>query len=378
MNIFNGHYGYTPPRWPGLPFSIDAPLSIQQLAWFAPMGFMLLAVRHILSIGTLKWVLNAVLLNAAAMAVFGLVQSGLGWTRLFGFIPIEGSPHLISTFDYPNHGGAFFYLLFALSIGLLIDALEKHKSAKKNTVIVALIVLFGITALASLSRYAVLAVLGISLAGLLCWTALKFRHFSTGNWVNLAIFSGLISVLFVLGLLNVGQGAVLREFKNKSEVKPNWATYYQENRGFQLQPAFEMVADYPWFGVGGWGYRRYLRVYLSDAEYEKYASVGRANVHCDPVQFLAEHGFVGFGLMTAGLISLLAPWRKLPRWRFRGLALMTLVGASAVFLHSLIDLPFRCPTVLWHWLLLLTMVPMLAGRRFKSNRDKEPVCGDAI
>lgn len=373
MNIFTGQYGYTSPRWVGFPFSIDAPLSVQQLAWFAPAWLMLLAVRHLLSINTLKWLLNAVLLNAALMAVFGLVQYGLGWTKLFGLIPIPGNPHLISTFDYPNHGGAFFYILFAVGIGFWVDALEKRKPATQWAWPAGLSLLFGVTALASLSRFAVLAVLGIAFCGLLVWTALQFRHFSTGSWINLAVFSGLISVLFILGLLSIGQGAVLREFAGGADDQQDLATYYQETRGFQIQPALDMAADHPWFGVGGWGYRRYLRVYCSDAERTKYVSRGTANVHCDPVQFLAEHGAVGSGLMTAGLVSLLIPWRKLNSWRFKGLALMTLAGSAAVMLHSLIDLPFRCPTVLWHWLLLLAMVPTLAGRSAKPIRIHLPV-----
>lgn len=370
VNLFTGDYAYTAPRWRGWPFSIDAPLSCQQLAWFIPAGLLLFDLRHLLSRASIKWLLHALLLNAALLALFGLLQIALGWTRMFDLIDIPGNPHLLATFDYPNHAGTFFYLFFALSIGLLIDALEKHKSLFHRIIPALLTLLFGITAMASLSRFAVLAVLGLALVGLGVWTLLQHRRFSVGSWINLVLFSGVIGILLVIGLLNIGNGAVLRELTEETAPDEGLAATYQENRGFQIPPALEMVKDYPWFGVGGWGYRRYLRVYLSDAEYQHYLSTGRANVHCDPVQFLAEHGIVGAGLMTAGLAVLLWPWWKLRRWRFRGLPWMMLAGTGAVMVHSLIDLPFRCPAVLWHVLLLLAAMPVLAEGYASQARSR--------
>jgi len=366
MNMITGQYRMTPPPVNGLPFSVEPVLSLHPLAWFAPSVLLLIATRHFLSRSRLKFLLWGMLINGAVLAAFGLMQFALGWTRMFGLIEISGNPHLIASFDYPNHGGAFFYLLFAISIGLLMDALEKKKAPLHLAAPALLSLLFGTTALASLSRAAVLAVIGIPLSALIVWIGLHYPKFSTASWVNLGIFGGVLSVLFIIGILSLGDGAIMEEFTKGKSIQEEIGEHYTENRGFQIPPALDMVKDYPWFGVGGWGYRRFVRCYTTDEQFPKFVATGKANVHCDPVQFLAEHGTVGFGLMTAGLGVVLWPWRKLNTWRYRGLALMTLCGTGVVLLHSLIDLPFRCPTVLWLWLLLLAIIPMLAGRSIKT------------
>jgi O-antigen ligase len=365
LNMITAEYSITPPPLEGWPFSVEAGLSRQQLAWFAPAGLLAIAARHLFSCAVLKGLLWGLLLNAAVMAGFGLVQYALGWTRMFGWIEIPGNPHLIASFDYPNHGGSFFYLLYAVAIGLFFDALEKKKNWKQITLPGVLAVLFGLTALASLSRAAVLAVLAITIGAVVLWVLLHHKSFNTGSWVNLLFAGGVLSVVFVLGLISIGDGAVLREFTGSDNPsdEQRLTEYYTENRGYQIPPALEMVEDHPWFGVGGWGYRRFIRLYLNDEDFAIYLGTGKANVHCDPVQFLAEHGWVGFGLMSAGLGTVLYRWRRLRDWRFKGLPLMTLTGCAVVLLHSLIDLPFRCPTVLWLWLFLLAAVPLLAGNR---------------
>lgn len=362
-NMFTGKYSFTPPAIPWLPFSVDASLSRQQLAWFAPAWIMALAVRYLFSRATIKWLLWAMVWNAAALASFGLIQYGLGIEKLFGLVELPGNPHIIATFEYPNHGGTFFYLFYALAIGLLMDAIEKHKPALKMALPAGLGLLFAVASLASLSRAAVLAIAGITLAGILVWVVRHHRSFTPASWLNLTILGGVMSVMFILGLVSIGNGAVLKEFTtDASSEQQTMASYYDENRGFQIPPALAMTRDYPWFGVGGWGYRSFLRAYLPDAEFQRYLSTGRANVHCDPVQFLAEHGCVGFGLMSIGLACVAFPWRAMKQWPFKGIGLMTLCGCGVVLLHSLIDLPFRCPTVLWQWILLLAMVPVFSQR----------------
>ncbi|MDH3346399.1 MAG: O-antigen ligase family protein [Kiritimatiellaceae bacterium] len=359
INIFTGQYNYTAPPLEGWPFSIEARLSRQQLAWFVPAALFLPVVRHLFSRPQCKWLLRGMVVNAAALALFGLIQYSLGWTEMFGFIPVTSNPHLIATFGYPNHGGTFFYLLFAASIGLLWDAVEKKKSIPQRILLGLLVGLFAITSLCSLSRAAVLAVIVIPLWALLIWVFQMRANFSISQWVNTALLGGVILITLTVGIVRVGEGGLLREFDGDSSIYSEM-NGYSELRGFQIPPAWEMVKAHPWFGVGGWGYRYFVRAYLPKDQWERVEQTGKANVHCDPIQFLAEHGWVGFSLLAAGLGFVLAPWRRFTHWHFKGRAVMIAFGCFLVFLHSLIDLPFRNPTVLWHWLLLLVIVPMLS------------------
>ena len=90
-------------------------------------------------------------------------------------------------------------------------------------------------------------------------------------------------------------------------------------------------------------------------------------MHNDFLQFLAEHGLVGFGLLVAMVVMLLSPivrtWRKLvtaaafskgakrpPRpiaiFALPASTFCILAALAATLLHSLADCPLRSPAVL--------------------------------
>jgi O-antigen ligase len=101
--------------------------------------------------------------------------------------------------------------------------------------------------------------------------------------------------------------------------------------------------------------------------------VGGSNVHNDMLQFLAEHGVVGFGLMMAFALGVVIPLLlevirfcrlkptgeenpasvlKTP-WFYRVPPVIVAIfaGTTATVLHSFGDLPFRSPAILVIWLL---------------------------
>jgi O-antigen ligase len=96
-------------------------------------------------------------------------------------------------------------------------------------------------------------------------------------------------------------------------------------------------------------------MHMDPAEWHR-LDVGRANVHNDPMQFLAEFGAIGAALMAAVVGVLLAPWRRLVAVR-NPVMIMSLLGIIVTSVHSLVDLPFRCPTVMYHWLVVLAVMP---------------------
>jgi hypothetical protein len=91
---------------------------------------------------------------------------------------------------------------------------------------------------------------------------------------------------------------------------------------------------------------------------------GRANVHCDPLQFLSEFGMIGvlcMALAVAVLVSSAVSAR-------RGVLFIWVVsGIVAVFVHSLIDLPFRCSAILLEWCFLFSALPLLMQRHFSTE-----------
>ena len=107
---------------------------------------------------------------------------------------------------------------------------------------------------------------------------------------------------------------------------------------------------------------------------------GGANVHNDALQFLAEQGLVGFGLIfLCGLLLACPPFsqawhifrakmtsetegdvsKKACGWinRFPVMLVAVSVGTGATVCHSLGDLPFRDPAIMLVWVLAWVCVP---------------------
>lgn len=367
LNFLTGQMVYADPPHPKWPSSINPYYSRHMLVWFVPLWLMLLAVRHGLSRAMTKVVLWSMLLNGGISALFGLVQYALGLRKMFGVVQIPGGGHFIATFGYSNHGGQFFYLFYALALGLLWDAVEKKKSLRLRIIYGFFALLFVAAAFASLSRFAVLAVGVISVSFFVAWIGMHWKDISVGQYVNLGLGAIVVLVGLIYLLYAFGKGAVAKEFAGTSVVEKDVLGYY-EARGFQIPPAIEMWKTSPWFGVGGWGYPYLVKNYL-DRDYHAKLGQGKANVHCDPVQFLAEHGIIGSALLLLGMLILFADWRGVLKWRYKGLAWMGMSGVGLVLLHSLVDLPFRCPAVLWSWGLILVIIPKLNRRFIRSPRE---------
>ena len=129
--------------------------------------------------------------------------------------------------------------------------------------------------------------------------------------------------------------------------------------------AFEIFKDYPLFGVGGWGYRHLCIPRMR--EEDRLQKVGGTNVHNDHLQFMAEHGAIGFGCLVAIVTMLIWPlgriWRALIDYvRFlppkqqpaKPIAVFSLpapvfcilCAALATLIHAFGDCPLRSPAVL--------------------------------
>jgi O-antigen ligase len=94
---------------------------------------------------------------------------------------------------------------------------------------------------------------------------------------------------------------------------------------------------------------------------------GSANIHNDALQYLAESGIVGFGLMLGVLVSL--SWRI----RYRRLAawmpgVLLYAGIGAIALQSTFDLPMRSPAVFYCWLAILAGASKILMEKSKEER----------
>ena len=159
---------------------------------------------------------------------------------------------------------------------------------------------------------------------------------------------------------------------------------------YHARVAGEIFKDYPVFGVGGWGYRHFCMQYMSDEDLKNIQVVGGINVHNDSLQFLCEHGAVGFHSLFSILVILLVPvfkaWYALyraARFTKKGNAppkplflyslpsgtFWVLVGNACVIVHTFADCPLRSAAVLSAFFVSLACAPgFLQGVPSRSKR----------
>ncbi|MEI6210608.1 MAG: O-antigen ligase family protein [bacterium] len=362
-------FGSSPLGWG--PFCVEQAAARQLLYWFPPALAVLLGVRH----GTNRFgklmLLRILVANGALLGLFGLVQTGLGASHLFGMTPLPEP--FFATFSDTNQAGAFFILLSAMALGLFLQALLTEKERPHAIWLGAALALNLTGAFCSLSRAAILVALLLIVAGGVYALRHAWRLVDMGVRVKaLAIF--VLLLIFGAAFLLYGpmDNPVLRELR----AVP-WSRFGEETFGArwqQLSSAWNIWLTHPWFGVGGYGYRHFVCLELDEGA-RVLLHRGGVNVHNDAMQFLVEHGLVGFGLMLGSVAVLLAPvvrrlrvahttnqdgWTVEP-WlvlRVSPVTMLLLTGTTLVVLMSLIDLPFRSPAILVTWCIALACAPV--------------------
>lgn len=400
--------------WGWLPGCLRSDIARGVLDWFLPVVVALLAVRHGLLKRSKRWLGLYVCVMAAVLAVAGVVQYAVGGDFLYWGRPAKA--FFFATFGYPNHAACFFPGVMALAIGMLLWTVEHREHTRVPAWVYGVVAaLCGVAGVLSGSRAGVLFTLGITtLTGLY----VPLRYF--GSWpgaLRVAIPALLLlSFGVVLGTAgfriyavkqNRAAAAALTAAKTPAEqavaaqmpvygaipaldgvleeiADTPWEAFLRHpmlvRSGYQGILALRQAADYPWYGAGAWSFMwlnyRYIRRDVPEEQewLTLRKGVGQANVHNDSLQFLAEHGWVGFGLMLGCVAALLLPFLWLlvrspaytvsdeqseRMWvnRINVYLVFALVGTTMIGLHSFIDLVFRSPACMMLYGLLFVCAP---------------------
>ena len=365
---------YMPPRWPGWPFAFAAEDARQMLAWFFPAWVVAVTLRSaLLDQRRLRRLLMLLACNAGLLALFGLIQHFSGTNSIYWLRPLKG--HFFASFAYGNHAPPFFVLTSALAAGLLYREMFDVRLTPADTP--------SATRLRHPGRVAILApvlvlcltgaFLGFSRAGVILATLLGifivgygwlrgWRALTPAGRVNfLALTVVLVGFVF-FAVAGLGASGIRKEFRPKMSAPDSPQTVWEKiDRELDRRPRFALAAlaiwrDYPWFGVGGWGYKYLVAEKVSPEFWPALPKKGWANAHCDPLQFLAEFGVVGMGLLGGALAIMMCPiFRR--ECRRQALWIMGSAGLVLVVLFSLVDLPFRSPAILYTWIAVLAAMP---------------------
>lgn len=371
------------PMIPFLPFCVNRMQHLTVFVWFVPALTAMLAVRHALIRPGKRLVLELIVWNGLVLAVLGAVQQVTGakfplW-REFSSAPV----YFFSTFGYPNMAGDYFTTLFGLSVGLWRWKLEVARAKASSDdpgsgagqsadnafwrrhVLLLPAVVFFFAALTTLSRAAILLVTLLAIVFFIHSFVSFFIRMPRASRVKASAAS--LIALVAIGLCTV----VFMPSDLEREVGSIGTTEILDRvtgRGqYHTRVAFEVWKDNFLFGCGGWGYKHFCIPKMTDSELRQLQMVGGINVHNDYLQFLAEHGLVGFGCLVSIVIMLLWPIGRV--WRALMMAVRftppkkqppkphaifvlpapvfcILATALATFIHGFGDCPFRSPAVL--------------------------------
>lgn len=342
-----------PPRW--LPWSVEPKTASQMLYWFFPAYAAVLVIRHGLSRDDIWRFLYLLVWNSGLMALFGIVQYLVHAEKIAGMVTVPGS-RFFAVFTYLNHAGGWFYLSAALAGGLLFRAINRRMPAVQTGVWGACFVLCITAAFLSMSRAAALAgtVVLIAFMGEFLRRALQKGEGS--RVINLAGVAGIVLLLAAVLYFGAGKGKLAKEIRTTVIEKEH--TEILADRAIQYPGAWDIARNYPLFGCGGWGYRWAALLYIPEGQEAVWSRQGKANVHCDPLQFLCEFGWIG-SLLMAGVVGVLL-FDAVKAGSLREIHFWIGLGLLLTWFHSWIDLPFRCPAILMTWCALLAALPRIA------------------
>lgn len=390
------------PPFPHLPFCVDRLEHLNVAIWFFSALTAALAVKHSLLKSGKRLVLELIVWNGVALSAIGLIQYVAGaesplWAEGWG-----AKTYFFSTFGYPNMCGDYFTTLFAVAVALWrrkvdevacserlaeLSTPNRNKFWKKHYLLIPVVIFF-LSALMTMSRAAIVLVCSLGMI-FFFHSCLSFLHNVRRVRrvkllaVNLlaAVF---IALMFYLFFFSRGPAAAtegdIRGGLNREISSLSAETVLDRAAGhgqYHVRIAKDIWLDHFLFGCGGWGYRHFSPEKMTDEEFASIQKVGGINVHNDFLQFLAEHGLVGFALIVAIILMLFAPtvrvWKRLiasvsflkpsmrpPRpvaiFALPAGAFCLLSAAVATLIHSTADCPLRSPAVMTLFFVVLAAV----------------------
>lgn len=362
FNSETNSYGYTPPPVTWLPWSFNRISSKEMINWFVPALSFYILLKHSWKFIHLRIMIWVVCLNGFLNALLAFIHQASGWEYMYNFQKF--GKDVYGSFGYPNHGAVYFILMFSLSLALLIYELISEASDRDwPTFYLSLIwaPIFFLAANLSTSRAGILGSWLVLLLTLLSVTWIAWPRLHPVQRVYGGIIMGVLCGAMLAGFLLFTKPIHIRELK-KATTELN---VYDEigARFWQIESAGEIWVDYPVYGVGGWGYKYLVGFYLPQEKWYR-LNTGKANVHNDWFQFLAEFGLVGFGLLSAIFLPLIyrhvrnffkKPYEEQSLWA-NPLRIACMWGLMMLLLDSQFDIPLRSPAVMIHGILLLLLL----------------------
>lgn len=390
--------GLTPPV-KVIPYCIEPIWHYNVLHWFLAAIPTAVIAKHALTRSGKRMLVEMLVWNGVALAMLGFVQlitdaPGPLWAN-----DVKNADFFFSSFGYPNMAGDYFVVMFCLSIAQwrskvdyvrheIEQTREKTRFSRhklfwmKHYYLIPMAINF-FAAVNTLSRAAIMLA---SIAAVLLFAhamIVSLARMSKADRVKAGAMHALVVMSVVIAVAMFMPDGVHREMKTvDSRGTLDRVTGRGENH---TTMATQIWREHLLFGCGGWGYARICDEMIPAGTYR---APGSAHVHNDHLQFLVEHGLVGYGLLVATVVLLLLPvcrsWitlskgvRFLPVRRqppppqsffaLPGAAFAALVAAAVPLVHAFGDCPLRSPAVLTLFYAALACMPGYLPREQDSE-----------
>lgn len=381
------------PTIPFIPYCVDRMAHLNVYLWFVPALATMLAVKHSLCGRGKRFFIELIVWNGVGLAILGFVQQVLEAPAPLWLKVDFTLGHFFSTWGYPNMAGDYFTTLFSLAVAVWrrrvteverdeqVRNMEKsgklpHKVFWRKHIMLIPAGIFFCAALATLSRAAIMLVSALAIAFFLHSFASFFRKMRRVQRVRMVAGGLLVLVVITLAIALFTPDDLQREVNTiNTEAVLDRVTGKGQ---YHVRVATQIWKKNFFFGCGGWGYKHLCIPMMTDAELKNIQQTGGINVHNDHLQFLAEHGIVGFGCLVAMVVMLLLPVVR--QWRAMAQAVRflpskeqpaqpvqlfvlpapvfcILLGATATVIHSFGDCAMRSPAVLVLFFASLAAMP---------------------
>jgi O-antigen ligase len=356
------------PNIAWLPAGMDTPfkdsnawreLMIYGTAWLLVCALWVGVTRRV----TIQGLLTTVAVNGAVLAIIGILQKVThAQYILWGLKDVTPAGYFFSTIIYKNHAGAYFNLVLMLTTALLYwhfsRAERRMERSSPAPVFAFCTVLLGLSVLLTNSRAATILMMLFTLLAFIGFIIRCTITRSEGRspWA-ITLLCAVFALFIGLGsyFLNTDRAfdEAINRFNNLMEKGA--ADSSVASRNLARKATLEMAEDNLITGWGAGSFRHYFPVYqrhypeIYSFKHGKSERIFRWEfAHNDYVQFLAEMGLIGVGLLLAILACTLRHLLK-QRVFLRPHLVFILMALLVTAAHAWVDFQFHNPAILFLW-----------------------------
>ncbi|MFQ6110000.1 MAG: O-antigen ligase family protein [Candidatus Aminicenantales bacterium] len=354
---------------------------LELLTYFL-LGFLI--IKTVTHLDQIMRIFTVLFIMGVFEAFYGLFELYRKNPRILFYKKVYALDSVTGTFVNRNHFSGYMEMIIPLAIGLIIARTEifstaglkwrerllrlSEKGLSTNLILFAGVVIMSLAVVLSKSRSGVF---------LLILTFLLFFEFSAlyfgrirhqQRWVRNFIIVTFLVITFIS--LYVGVEATIGRFALDNLLK--------EGRPLYWRNITSIVSDFPLFGTG---LGTFASIYPAYESYERITNPGRlTHAHNDYLEYLAELGVVGTGLLLGGILFM--AFNAFMMWRLRrhplvkGLTLGGIVAVIAMLVHSITDFNLHIPANMLLFTVVLSMIVVTAFyRRGEGNKHRSGVSG---